>query len=86
MRQLLLLREFEKNCPCIWFGVEEGAENAEEFVEEKLEDTIPDVVEAVCSKSYEFMAKDDNVRDELAKSIEEAPYAKLDRSMQHKDC
>ena len=65
---------------------EEGAENAEEFVEEKLEDTIPDVVEAVCSKAYEFMAKDDNVRDELAKSIEEAPYAKLDRSMQHKDC
>lgn len=30
MRQLLLLREFEKNCPCIGFGVEEGAENAKE--------------------------------------------------------
>ena len=30
MRPLLLLREFEKNCPCIWFGVEEGAENAKE--------------------------------------------------------
>ena len=38
------------------------------------------------SKAYEFMAKDDNVRDELAKSIEEAPYAKLDRSMKHKEC
>ena len=60
---------------------DEGADNAEEFVEEKLSEAIPDVVEAVCSKAYEFMAKDDEVRDELAKNIEEAPYAKLDRSM-----
>lgn len=65
---------------------EEGVtEGAEEFVEATVASTIPEFAKKICAKAYDYFGKSTEVRNELAKTIEAATYAKIDRSFRHTD-